>query len=337
MGAMKERLDFIIVGAQKAGTTSLFEYLRRHPELSLPAGKEMPFFSDEEARRRGWGDYLRRAFAFADPSSLWGTATPQYMLGGVLDQPNPSPDGDHFDERTVPRRIHERVPDVRLIAILRDPVERARSHHRMISMEGIEQRSFEEAIEELLRPDALERARREPRETSGYVTWGEYGRILEGYYDVFPADQMLVLFTEELEKSPESLLGRVFEFLGVSEDFVPENVGTKYRVGGAERRVSWLGTYSSLGPLAMQRAVTRNSATRALWHALPKARRRQIDGLFGKLVYSLDLWNRRTDVDTADPDSATLIRLREHFAQDQDRLAGLIGASPPWRSTAGSV
>src|ERR1035438_1302883 len=87
---MKETLDFVIVGAQKAGTTSLFEYLRRHPELSLPAGKEMPFFSDEDARGRGWDDYLRKAFAFAGPESKWGTATPQYMLGGLLDQPNPS-------------------------------------------------------------------------------------------------------------------------------------------------------------------------------------------------------------------------------------------------------
>jgi hypothetical protein len=329
---MKETLDFVIVGAQKAGTTSLFEYLRRHPELSLPAGKEMPFFSDEDARGRGWDDYLRKAFAFAGPESKWGTATPQYMLGGLLDQPNPSSSGEVYGERTVPLRIHERAPAARLIAILRDPVERARSHHRMAAMEGIETRRFGEAIDELLRPEALEAARRQPSETTGYVVWGEYGRILEGYFDVFPREQILVLFTEELEHAPELLLRRIFEFLGVQSDFRPDNLGTKYRVGGAERRFSWLGTYSFLSPFAVQRALTRNTATRGLWHALPESRRRQIDRVFGRFVYRLDLWNRRADIEPVDPDGATFERLREHFAQDDRRLAALIGASPPWRT-----
>ena len=90
MRAVKNTLDFIVIGAQKAGTTSLFEYLRGHPELSLPPDKEAPFFSSEEARRRGFEDYMRKAFAFADPSSKWGTVTPQYMVGGLLEHPNPS-------------------------------------------------------------------------------------------------------------------------------------------------------------------------------------------------------------------------------------------------------
>jgi hypothetical protein len=328
---MKETLDFIIVGAQKAGTTSLFEYLKRHPELSMPAGKEMPFFSDEDARRRGWDDYLRKAFAFADPSSKWGTATPQYMLGGLPDQPNPNSGGESYDERTVPLRIHERIPDARLIAILRDPVARARSHHRMASMEGIETRRFDEAIDAQLRPEALAAARRQPSESTGYVVWGEYGRILSGYFDVFPREQMLVLFTEELEQTPELLLRRIFEFLGVRSDFRPDNVGRKYRVGGAERRFSWLGTYASLSPFAVQRALTRNTASRGLWHALPESTRRQIDRVFGRLAYRLDLWNRRADSDTADPEGAASERLREHFASDEAQLAGLIGIAPPWR------
>jgi hypothetical protein len=327
---MKTTLDFIVIGAQKAGTTSLFEYLRRHPELDLPAGKEMPFFSDEVARARGWGDYVRKTFAFAEPTSTWGTATPQYMLGGLLAQPNPGPDGEVHDERTVPRRIREQLPDARLIAILRDPVERARSHHRMTSMEGIETRSFDEAIDELLRPEALDAARREPAETSGYIVWGEYGRILSGYFDVFPREQILVVFTDELEQAPELLLGRIFRFLGVSDDFLPDNMGEKYRVGGAERRVAWLGTYSLLNPLALQRALTRNAATRRLWHVLPEPWRRRIDRVFGGLVYRLDLWNRRTDADTAGPDRATSERLRRHFAQDLERLTQLLDAPPPW-------
>jgi Sulfotransferase family len=331
---MKDTLDFIVIGAQKAGTTSLFEYLRRHPQLSLPDGKELPFFNDEQARARGWELYLRKAFALAHPDTRWGTATPQYMAGGLIDRANPGIDGERYDERTIPQRIHERLPHARLIAILRDPVERARSHHRMTAMEGIEERSFTHAIRELLRPEALAQARREPRETTAYVTWGEYGRILEGFYDVFPADQLLVLYTAELERDPRSLLRRVFEFLDVDADFVPENLGTQYRVGGAQRRIAWLGTYSWLSPLALQRVLTRNFLSRRLWHALPNPLRRRLDRLFGRLVYRLDLWNRRTDTLDDQTDETTMRRLREHFESDSRRLAGLVGSAPPWLSLA---
>ncbi|MGA8939297.1 MAG: sulfotransferase, partial [Acidobacteriaceae bacterium] len=267
---MKNTLDFIIIGAQKAGTTSLFEYLRLHPQISLPSGKEIPFFSHESVRARGWDEYMRNAFALADPSSMWGTATPQYMVGGLWDQLNPVPGGEAFDERTVPLRIRERVPSARLIALLRDPVERARSHHRMTLMNDLDKRPFAEAVDELLRPAALAQSRREPRETTGYVAWGEYGRILAGYFDVFPPEQILVLFTDELENAPAQLLRRIYEFLDVDGDVMPENIGVRYRVGGSERRLSWLGTYSSLNPWAIQRALARSSVSRRLWHSLPE-------------------------------------------------------------------
>ena len=199
---MKESLDFIVIGAQKAGTTSLFEYLRRHPEISMPAGKEMPFYSDPRARGRGWQGYRERAFGAADPRTRWGTATPQYMVGGLLDEPNPTRAGERHDERTVPLRIRAHSPEVRLVAILRDPVQRALSHHRMSLMEGIERRPFDRAIEELLQDDALVQARQEPRETTGYIAWGEYGRILTGYFDVFESEQILFVFTDELKHDP---------------------------------------------------------------------------------------------------------------------------------------
>lgn len=331
---MKQTVDFIVIGAQKAGTTSLFEYLRRHPQLSLPDGKELPFFNDEQARARGWESYLRKAFALADPQARWGTATPQYMAGGLIDRPNPGPDGERYDERTIPTRIREQLPDVRLIAILRDPVQRARSHHRMLAMEGLDRRSFEQAVQDLLDPEALDRARREPRETSGYVVWGEYGRILEGFYDVFGEERLLVLFTEDLERDPESLLRRTFEFLDVDGDYVPENLGTQYRVGGGRRRIPWLGTYSLAHPLALQRALTRNPLSRRLWRALPGGLRRQIDRVFGRLIYRLDLWNRHADDQVSEPDEATIGRLREHFERDGRRLESLLGSTPPWLSVA---
>jgi hypothetical protein len=329
---MKDTLDFIIIGAQKAATTTLFEYLRLHPELNLPPSKELPFFSDEVVSARGWGDYISKAFAFADPSAKWGTATPHYMVGGLLEESNPLPRGEVYDELTVPLRIRERLPAVRLIAILRDPAERARSHHRMAVLNQMDRRTFGKAIDELLQPDALEQARREPRETTGYVVWGEYGRILAGYFDVFPREQILVLFTEELESDPERVLRRIYEFVGVRTDFIPDNIGTRYRIGSAERRLPWLTAYSRVSPWALRRALVRNSAARKLWHILPEPMRRQVNRVLTRFAHKIDLWNRRIETEVPDTDSASLERLRSHYTQDAQKLTELLGVNPPWHS-----
>jgi len=184
----------------------------------------------------------------------------------------------------------------------------------------------------LLSPDSLEHSRQHLEETTSYITWGEYGRILTGYFDVFPREQILVVFTEELELAPEKLLRRVHEFIGVTSDFVPANLGTRYRAGGTERRFSWMSPRASLSPQGLQRAVTRNSATRAAWHALPEGGRRRITRGYEHFAYRADLWNRRNGTNVAGPTPAVLGRLREHFAQDADQLAALLGAATPWAS-----
>ena len=173
---MKADLDFVVIGAQKSGTTSLCEYLRDHPQIALPAGKEAPFFSRDAVFGRGWQDYLSRWFSAADPAQRWGTVTPDYMVGGVLEPDVARGAADAmYDEWTIPARIRDRVQGARLVALLRDPVERAVSHHAMLALNGLEARSFESAIDELLRPDALAEARKRPAEATGCVVWGDTG------------------------------------------------------------------------------------------------------------------------------------------------------------------
>jgi Sulfotransferase domain len=329
---MKDTVDFIVVGAQKSGTTSLFEYLRQNPGISMPEGKEVPYFSHQSAYARGWPYYLRTTFPFADEGTKWGTATPHYMTGGLWEETNSVRNGGGYDERTVPTRIATQLPDVRLIALLRDPVARARSHHRMAHMNRIDRRSFSRAIDDLLRPEALETARREPRETTGYVTWGEYGRILQGYLDVFPRKQLLIVFTEELEVAPERLLQRVQRFVGVQDDFVPPNVGMRFRVGATERRLSWLGTYARLNPLGLQHAVSQMSSARRAWYSVPEPGRRKLDRAFAQVTYRLDLWNRRTNDEGSEDDGDVVDRLRAHYEHDGRRLVELLGQPIPWIS-----
>jgi hypothetical protein len=281
-----------------------------------------------------------------NPVRKWGTVTPQYMIGGVFTPTSDVAAKGDYDERTVPLRIRERLPDVRLIACLRDPVERARSHHRMAVMVGRERRSFDDAVRELLRPDALERARREPqdgRDSMGYIAWGEYSRILAGYLDVFPREQLLVVFTEELRRAPVRLLSRIEEFVGVNADFEPDNLEKRYRVGAIERAFSWtspsswMSPSSPLSPQAVKRVIAGNSAARAAWHSMPAERQRRLARPYERLAAKTVIWNRRNPPNqvkaNAEPSAETITRLREHYAHDSDQLAAVLGMLPPWQAT----
>jgi hypothetical protein len=347
--AEKDILDFIVIGAQKAGTTSLFQYLKQHPQVSLPAGKEVPYFSHDTTHARGWTAYmgnLIRHDGLADPARKWGTVTPQYMVGGVYKSTAGGALSNGYDERTVPLRIHQRLPNVRLIAILRDPVERALSHHRMMVVKGPERRSFDDAIDELLRPDALKRARRHPQERTGYIVWGEYDRILAGYFDVFPREQILVVFTEELERAPQELLSRIHEFIGVRVDFEPDNLGARFRKGATERGFSWrspsswMSPSSPLSPQGVGSAIGRNPAARAVWHMMPVDRQRRLERRYERIARRAVRRNRGSRPNevraNAEPSLATLAGLREHYAADADQLAALIGVTPSWLTSSGA-
>jgi hypothetical protein len=196
----------------------------------------------------------------------------------------------------------------------------------MTAMRGEEPRSCERAIAELLEPEALEAARARPRETSGYVVWGEYGRILQGYVDVFGADQLLVVFSDELRREPERVLAEIHGFIGVDPTFVPDNLGERYRVGSDRKRLARLNPYQA------QERMAGSGLVRRLWHALPERARRQVDQAFDGASYRLDLWNRRRR-GTAEPDSvqgATLTLLRDHFHADARLLTELVGRTPSW-------
>lgn len=340
MQASKDILDFIIIGAQKAGTTSLFRYLKEHPEIALPANKEVPFFCSDPAYARGFTTYmtsLTREIANPDPARKWGTATPHYMSGGVYQADGAVKNG--YDERTVPSRIRGCLPSVRLVAILRDPVERALSGHREAVMKGHDRRSFDDAIAVLLRPDALEHARKRPQhQGTGYVTWGEYGRILAGYFDVFPREQILVVFTDELERAPARVLSRIQEFIGVSADFKPHDLGQKYNSGVAVRQFSWMRPsswmtpYSPLSPQAVQLSLRHNPAARAVWEVIPRDGQRRLRRPYKRVARKVVRRNERSDGDRVNP--ATLARLRDHYTEDSARLADLLGVSPPWATSA---
>lgn len=126
--AIPGKVDFLVIGAQKSGTTSLFHYLRAHPRIHIPFVKEIGFFSNERKFRKGVQWYLKH-FSDAEPHQIVGEVSPQYMA-----------------HPAAPGRIHSLFPDTRLIAVLRNPIDRAHSAYRMAVRRGGEKRAVEEAL-----------------------------------------------------------------------------------------------------------------------------------------------------------------------------------------------
>jgi hypothetical protein len=322
-------LDFVVIGAAKAGTTALFHLLVTHPDLCLPEGKELPYFVAPKHSYYETPDaFYADAFGQRAAGQLCGTVTPQYLYGALLGPDSErvtAPPGE--SEATVPGRIHDAYPDARLVAILRDPVTRARSHHRMSTMRGFEDRSFDVAIDELLRPAALAESRARPSETGGYVVLGEYARLLQGYLDAFPRDQLLVLFQGQLEEDPAAACATVFAFLGVDPGFRPPNLGRRYHDAGSRRRFAWLDLTT------WQHAAQRSKALRRAWQRMPSSLRLRILNRYNLTSRRLLFWNRVPVEAGADPDPAspeTLARLRDHYRDEERRLETLLDMTLPW-------
>lgn len=211
--------SFLILGAQKAGTTALFAYLREHPDVTGPAWKEVSFFDRHYARGERWyrGNFPlrgRRAAAV-------GEASPSYLFHPL-----------------APERVHALIPHARLIALLRNPVDRAFSHYQHEVALGRESLSFEDALEreEERLSGEVERLTADPAYFSHpwwnhtYTSRGLYAEQLERWLAVFPREQLLVLLTDELAEDPGGTYRRVLDFVGVA----PHELGSYPRIFARE-------------------------------------------------------------------------------------------------------
>lgn len=205
---------FLVIGAQKAGTTSLHEYLRNHPAVLTATVKEVQYFNKEYWRGERW---YRSQFPLA------ARATAVRRQTGVAPQIGEATAAYLFDPR-VPARVQRLTPAVKLVAVMRDPVERAYSHYQMELRWGRETVPFEEALlrEAKELPNQLQRIARDPLDPNGfacsYVARGRYAEQLERWLALFPREQLLVVVSEELRADPAAVTAQVFEFLGVPAD-----------------------------------------------------------------------------------------------------------------------
>jgi hypothetical protein len=304
-----KQLDFIIIGAQKSATTSLFRYLNEHPRIHMPADKEAPFFSDDQLYRQGWQSFVEAYFADAPEDRLWGTASPQYM----------------GDPRAV-ERIHRQNPEARLIALLRNPIDRAFSHFVMSVRRGMEQRDFDQVVTDLLQPERLAAMRDalppdhsggyqpgDAGDTGHYLVWSEYGRILQPYYQLFGPERMLIIYLDELTANPLQTVDQVMSLLALEPGFAPKNLGKVYHKGGAKRII----------PDSWKERLKANGLFRLIWDRVPPRTR-------GVLNYWYEQMNVRADAANEAPSQQARELLRAHFRPDLQTLQQLTGRLPPW-------
>ncbi|HEX2504969.1 MAG TPA: sulfotransferase [Gaiellaceae bacterium] len=235
---------FIILGAQRAGTSTLFFHLHEHPDVRRPTigaggiswSKELHFFDE----RYGWGlDWYRTFFPYEAARELArrrghdlqaGEATPYYLF-----------------HPAVPARIAETLPDVRLIALLRNPIERAYSHYSLMRLRGRESLSFADAVDAeperlaSIDPAVFDAPVQVPGEDGvrlhehhrhrSYLSRGLYAEQLERWFEHFPREQLHVIRFEDLAADPARIYRETLEFLGLHawspSTFTRRNPGKK--------------------------------------------------------------------------------------------------------------
>jgi hypothetical protein len=333
-------MEFLVIGTQKAGTTTLWNLLRDHPQIWLPDAKEAPFFSHTEVYERGWANYLQRLGVPAGEGVLRGTVTPHYMQGW-----------HDASTRTVVERIARMLPEVRLIVLLRDPVERARSQHAMSVARGRERRDVDRALSESLCTDKLHEGRVAPDDTNTYVVQGEYGRILGEYLGAFARSALHIELSDSLSRDPRGVIQRVLRFLGARDDYEPATPLQRSFVGGHEPRVSEADLTGLLQALDAARREDRQPAAARAWLA---ARSLDAKGLeeFEQIMrrylaapsdrwyrerVSLEFVLRKTwnVVPSAPAPISGEVRaaLRAHFLEDASALLAATGLTAPWSAS----
>jgi hypothetical protein len=209
--------NFFVVGAARAGTTSLWEYLRQHPDVFLPESelsKEPSYFCHLTPP---WVPQFATLDGYL---SLFSAVRNQTAIGEASTAYLSSPES--------PGLIHERYPHARIVIVLRNPAERAYSHYRLLCELGFERsETFERALSvEDERYDKYERGLPLPLDPFWYCAYfyyrtGLYAEQLERYLQRFGKEQIQVVLFDDLAKRPVETTQTIFRFLGVDPSFVP--------------------------------------------------------------------------------------------------------------------
>jgi hypothetical protein len=201
--------DFVVVGAMKSGTTTLYNHIVDHPDVRPAFTREVHFFDDNFSRGVPWyraNFPIERGARGTERSWVTGEASPYYLL-----------------HPRAPARAAAVIPDARLIAVLRHPVDRAYSHYQHERAYGTETLSFSDALD--AEPDRIRDAWNKLAAGAvdeapalkhySYLTRSRYDEQLDRWLAHFGREQLLVLKAEDLYEQPDPTMARVFAFLGL--------------------------------------------------------------------------------------------------------------------------
>ena len=195
--------DFIGIGAMKAASSWISRCLSEHPEICFASQKGVHFFNTPILYKKGL-EYYESFFKDCQKEKVKGEFSPKYM----------------YEEETAVR-IYKHYPNVKLIACLRNPVDRAVSHYRFgLARQGRLSfyKDFRESID---RDDEL-------------VPRGMYYEQLKRFFDIFPPENILVVLYDDLKKDPLEFIQKIYQFLGVKNDFVPGEISQRTNKTGAK-------------------------------------------------------------------------------------------------------
>jgi len=198
--------NFFILGAAKAGSTSIYKALKLHPEIFLSFDKEPQFFSKDEHYKQGLGWYSQTFFSGASEFKLRGEATPHYL---------------YWAEKVAPRMLNSfSTNELRFIVSLRNPIARAYSWYWNMVRQEEEDLDFESAIahEQIRLKKYAEELRTSGSMSYGYFKGGCYTDQLEAYFSVFPREKFIFLLQEDLSADFMGTLQTLFSFLGVQKE-----------------------------------------------------------------------------------------------------------------------
>ena len=280
ISAAKPRVGFIGIGAQKCASTWLHDVLADHPELAMPTeAKEVDYFSYHHDFGRQW---YEQTFSAADDGVLCGEVSPSY-----------------FHSPGVVERVAEYNPDMRIVLIVRDPIERAVSNHkheiRIGHIQGSDL-SFEFGL----------------RNNSAYVEQGLYAKHLGKWYSSFSAEQILVLMFEDVVAQPETSLAKVCEFLDIDANYTSPRLHEKSNSSYLNRSVGLENTKNKM------RGAIRSLGMGILWRRLGDAGLRQ---------HYRKLNQVEPGEKVAVPTPATIQQLKEVFRPDLEKFDRLTGLS----------
>lgn len=212
--------DYLIIGAQKGGTSSLQKYLVKHPKILSPSVKEVHYFDNNFDKGLRW---YKSFFPFIKKrGQIFGEASPYYIYHPL-----------------VPERVKKFLPNIKIIVLLRNPVERAFSHYKMEVKNGNEKRSFEKALEWEENninsyKELVENGQKSfEHQHFSYLDRGRYFLQLKRWFNYFDKENFLIINSEDFFDNPQIEISNIFTFLGL-EDY---NIRKFPKINSAKNRL----------------------------------------------------------------------------------------------------